>query len=151
MKQLIRLKVLLLSLVVALAAFSLAPLAPESVALAQEMPNHESEGGSQQFRLFHDVLHPLMHEALPHKDFKTMRARAGELVKRGRVIVKAGVPERVKDQEGFHLSLKDFDEELSAFRKAARGRDDKQLEKTFNALHDTFERLADMLPKQGSI
>ena len=93
----------------------------------------------------------MMHEAMPHKDFKTVRARASELVKRGRAIVKAGVPQGVKDEAAFRLSLKDFVEELAGFKKAARGRDDAQLEKTFNALHDTFERLADMLPPKGSV
>ena len=114
------------------------------------MHKHES-GGSQQFHSFHEVLHPLMHEALPQKDFKTMRARAGELVRRGRAIVKTGVPQGVKDEAAFRKGLKSFDAELAAFRKAAGRKDDAQLEKTFNAVHDTFEMLADMLPAKGSV
>lgn len=148
MKRLINLKMFVLALVVALASAAVAT--PGAVNAQGEMHKHES-GGSQEFRSFHDVLHPLMHEALPQKDYKTMRARAGELVKRGRAIVQAGAPHGVTDEAAFRKGLKSFDAELTAFRKAARGKNDAQLEKTFNAVHDTFEMLADMLPPKGSV
>jgi hypothetical protein len=38
----------------------------------------------KEYEEFHDVLHPLEHEALPNKDYRRIRLQAGELVKRGK-------------------------------------------------------------------
>lgn len=37
----------------------------------------------KQYEAFHDVLHPLEHEALPKNDFRTIRAKSAQLVSRG--------------------------------------------------------------------
>src|SRR5687767_14652373 len=47
--------------------------------LAHATPQH---GFSvSQYEQFHDVLHPLEHEALPNKDFRRIRNKAPELIR----------------------------------------------------------------------
>ncbi|HEX7997380.1 MAG TPA: hypothetical protein VF528_03100 [Pyrinomonadaceae bacterium] len=100
----------------------------------------------REYNLFHDVLHPLQHEALPQRDFKRIRARAGELVARGRAIVRLGTPAGVGDREAFARELKAFARALEVFRRDARKGTEARLEASYNAVHDSFEMLASMLP-----
>ena len=101
----------------------------------------------KEYEAFHDVLHPLEHEALPRKDFKRIRAKSSLLVKRGRAIVRVGVPSGTKGdrQEEFKKELKRFDEALTRFRTAARTGSNTQLQTSYSAVHDSFEMLAGML------
>ena len=93
-----------LTIALLLAALILFPLA--TVVSADEFSVKE-------YGEFHDVLHPLQHEALPAKDYQKIRANAGELVKRGRAIVRVGVPKGTaeKDVEEFCRELKKFNDE----------------------------------------
>lgn len=100
----------------------------------------------REYNLFHDVLHPLQHEALPKKDFKTIRARAAELVMRGRAIIKLGVPAGVESKQEFAKGLKDFEKALLVFKADARKKSDTRLEASYSAVHETFEMLASLLP-----
>lgn len=100
----------------------------------------------KEYNEFHDVLHPLQHEALPKKDFKTIRARAGELTMRGEAIVKLGVPAKVTDAAEFEKELKRFSEALAKYKSDAADAEDAKLEESYLAVHDTFETLASMLP-----
>ncbi|HEX8492876.1 MAG TPA: hypothetical protein VF658_08555 [Pyrinomonadaceae bacterium] len=102
----------------------------------------------REYNLFHDVLHPLQHEALPKKDFKTIRARAAELVTRGRALVRLGVPAGVQETEAFRQELKQFEKALMKFRTDARKKSNARLEQSYNAVHDSFEMLASMLPRK---
>jgi hypothetical protein len=102
----------------------------------------------KEYNEFHDVLHPLQHEALPNKDFKTIRARAGELTMRGEAIVKLGVPANVKDPVEFEKELKTFGDALAKFKTDATNAIDAKLEESYLAVHDSFEMLAGMLPRK---
>ena len=99
---------------------------------------------------FHDVLHPLQHEALPAKDFKRIRANGAELVKRGQAIVQVGVPKGTSDNhvKEFRRELKKFEGALNKFSDHSQSGSDEQLEASFTALHDSFELLAGMLPRK---
>lgn len=101
----------------------------------------------KEYEEFHDVLHPLEHEALPKKDFRRIRAESRELVKRGQAIVKLGVPAGASEerQAEFTKELKRFDEALGKFRLAARRGSNAQLKTTYSAVHDSFEMLAALL------
>jgi hypothetical protein len=101
----------------------------------------------KEYEAFHDVLHPLEHEALPRKDFKRIRAKSSLLVKRGRAIVRVGVPSGTKGdiQEEFKKELERFDKALTKFRTAARMGSNTQLQTSYSAVHDSFEMLAGML------
>ncbi len=104
----------------------------------------------KQYETFHDVLHPLEHEALPQKDFPRIRARSRELVKRGYAIVKLGVPRGTSKEQRkeFTAGLKTFSRALVKFRANARTGTDEQLKVSYSAVHDTFETLASILPRR---
>lgn len=108
----------------------------------------------KEYEEFHDVLHPLEHEALPSGDFKTIRARAGELVRLGEAIVKLGVPAGVRPEYtgDFREGLKKFSAALAKFKADAEGGSDAQLKESYSAVHDSFEMLAAYLPpvRKGS-
>ena len=104
----------------------------------------------KQYEQFHDVLHPLEHEALPKNDFRRIRAKSSWLVKHGREIVKYGVPEGMTDtqQDEFKKELDKFDNALTQFRAHARRGSNSQLKTSYNAVHESFEVLASMLPRR---
>ena len=108
-----------------------------------------SEFGVKEYDDFHDVLHPLQHEALPKNDFATIRTRADELVKLGARITKLGIPEGTKteNREEFEKELRKFKAALAKFRKASKSGTDAELKTTYSDVHDSFEMLAGMLPR----
>jgi hypothetical protein len=108
------------------------------------------EFGIREYDEFHEVLHSLQHEALPAKDFQRIRSNATELLKRGDAIVRFGVPKNTADArvEGFRRQLKKFEDALGKFRQDSQKGTDEQLEVSFGAVHDSFEMLADMLPRK---
>lgn len=101
----------------------------------------------KEYEQFHDVLHPLEHEARPKKDFKRIRAKSALLVNRGRAIVRVGVPQGISEdkKEEFTKELKKFGQALTKFRTAARTGTNTQLQTSYSAVHDSFEMLAGML------
>ena len=135
-------------------------IVPASLAAQQGHGSHSSSAQQQQhggaqhhafgvraFDRFHDVLHPLEHEALPKGDFKTIRARAAELVNLGRPITKMSVPRGASDAVMFKNKQKEFAKALANFRRDARSGTDEQLKTSYSAVHDSFEELAGMLPR----
>ncbi|MGI8918116.1 MAG: hypothetical protein ACR2H6_05895 [Pyrinomonadaceae bacterium] len=104
----------------------------------------------KQYEEFHDVLHPLEHEALPNNDFGRIRKHSATLFKHGREIVKFGVPDGTPDdkQAEFKKELAKFNSALAKFRIQARRGSNSQLKTSYSAVHDSFEMLAGMLPRQ---
>ena len=104
----------------------------------------------KEYNTFHDLLHPLEHEAIPNKDFGRIRSNAGEFVKRGKAIVKVGVPAGVAktNAEEFRKELKKFKSALSKFERNAKAAPDGELEASFEAVHQSFEMLVGMLPRK---
>ena len=104
----------------------------------------------KQYEEFHEVLHPLEHEALPKGDYRRIRSNSNVLVKHGREIVKYGVPAgTAEDQQAqFKKELDKFDKTLSQFQKHARRGSNAQLKMSYSAVHDSFEMLASMLPRK---
>jgi len=102
----------------------------------------------REYEEFHDVLHPLEHEALPKGDFKRIRAEAAELSRRGEAIVKLGVPAGVKEEHvaEFGRELKRFSDALKKFSSDAARGSDAELKESYSAVHDSFEMLAALLP-----
>lgn len=103
----------------------------------------------KQYEAFHDVLHPLEHEALPKNDFKRIRTKAAQLYSRGRAIVRLGVPASTNEEQKaeFAKGLKTFSDALTKFRTDARRGTNEQLKTSYSAVHDSFEILAGMLPR----
>ncbi len=105
--------------------------------------------GVKQYEDFHDVLHPLEHEALPRKDFRRIRAKSAQLAKRGKAIVRLGVPRGTSEENRpeFAMELTKFSAALTKFRSDARRGTNDQLKASYSAVHDSFEMLAAMLPR----
>ncbi len=104
----------------------------------------------KQYEEFHEVLHPLEHEALPNNDFGRIRKHSATLTKHGREIVKLGVPDGTADdkQAEFKKELANFNSALNKFRIHARRGSNSQLKTSYSAVHDSFEMLAAMLPRK---
>jgi hypothetical protein len=123
-----------------LSAALLDGLSPASSAAQHEFKVTEYES-------FHDVLHPLEHDALPKKDFKRIRSQAKLLVKRGNAIVKLGVPSGISEdkKKEFAKELESFGKALAKFRADARRGTNDQLKTSYSAVHDSFEMLAALI------
>lgn len=105
--------------------------------------------GVKEYEHFHELLHPLEHDALPQKDFARIRTNAKDLVKRGEAIVKLGVPAGTAENNvaEFRKELSKFSDALKRFSRLAKNGTDKDLEESFSAVHDSFEMLMGMLPR----
>jgi hypothetical protein len=104
----------------------------------------------KQYEQFHEVLHPLEHEALPNNDFARIRRQSATLVKHGREIVKLGLPDGTAAAQHveFKKELTKFNSALNKFRTHARRGSNSQLKTSYSAVHDSFEMLAAMLPRK---
>ena len=103
----------------------------------------------KEYEEFHDVLRPLQHDALPAKDFARIRAQSSLLIKRGKALVKLGVPRGTKAEhkDEFAKGLTKFNKALAKFKADAKKGTDEQLTASYSAVHDSFEMLADWLPR----
>ena len=104
----------------------------------------------REYNVFHDLLHPLEHEAVHAKDFQRIRMNAAELARRGDAIVRVGIPKATAERyrEDFRKELKKFKSALKQLRKDAKRGTDAQLEASFAAVHDSLEMMAGMLPRK---
>jgi hypothetical protein len=116
---------------------------------AQEGRGSKHGFSVRQYGDFHDVLHPLQHDALPNKNFKEIRAKSALLLWRGRAIVRLGIPRGTskRNQAEFAKELRKFSQSLARYNADARHGTDTQLEASFSAVHDSFEMLVAMLPR----
>lgn len=96
----------------------------------------------EEYEQFHDVLHPLEHEALPQKDYRRIRNHAKELVRLGNAILKLGVPQISRVPEEMEKELKEFRKALSRFDRDANVGSNARLHKSYSVVHDSFEKLA---------
>jgi len=119
------------------------------VALSLTAIVHADEFKIKEYADFHKVLHHLQHEALPKNDIATIRNRAKELIKLGDAIVKLGVPAGTKTEkvDSFKKGLEDFSKALIRYGADAESGSDANLKKSYEAVHESFEELAEMLPR----
>ncbi|MBA3438924.1 MAG: hypothetical protein H0T92_03535 [Pyrinomonadaceae bacterium] len=103
---------------------------------------------AKEFDAFHDVLHPLQHEALPNNDFRTIRAKATELASAGEAITKLPLPKGAKAGNAIKPQMKRFSTALAKFKRDAAAGTDAQLKESYVAVHDTFETLAGEWPRK---
>jgi hypothetical protein len=129
------------------AFFSMALLT--SAASVQEGHGAKHGFSVKQYDDFHEVLHPLQHEALPNRNFKEIRAQAALLIRRGRAIVRLGVPRGTskENRAEFGKELAKFNRALTQYNRDARRGTDARLEGSYSAVHDSFEMLVALLPR----
>ena len=126
---------------------------PAALSAAQDKhggPDHQAKHHfpAKEFDAFHDVLHPLQHEALPKNDFRTIRAQATELASAGEAIIKLPLPKGATTKMAIKLEMKRFSTALAKFKKDAAAGTDAQLRESYIAVHDAFERLAERWPSR---
>lgn len=100
------------------------------------------------FDRFHDILHPLEHEALPKNDFATIRREARRLVTAGRPLTRMVIPLGVEDTAKFCEEQARFSDALKRFDRDARKNDNAALKRSYTLVHDTFEEMAHLLPRR---
>ena len=113
--------------------------------------DHERPGhgfGVREFDRFHEILHPLQHEALPANDYTRIRAAAEELTTRGQAIIELPVPQGVRDADEYRRELARFREALTKYKTDATEGTDDQLRASYEAVHDHFEMLVAQLPRR---
>lgn len=133
-----------------LSATGLCLLVATAVAFNNSARAASDDFSVREYNVFHDLLHPLEHEAVPAKDFQRIRTNAADLARRGEAIVRVGLPPATAERyrEDFRKELKKFKSALGKLRKDAKRGTDAQLEASFGAVHDSFEMLAGMLPRK---
>jgi hypothetical protein len=122
-----------------------------TAAVFAAVPTTQHGSGVKEYDAFHDVLRHLQHEALPSNDLATIRSKSKELIKLGDAIVKLGVPKGTKTEhvDAFKQGLTKFADSLKKYGTDAEKGSDSDLRTSYIAVHDTFEELADMLPRKS--
>lgn len=102
----------------------------------------------QEYELFYEVLNPLQQKALPQGDFQRIRYVANGLVARGKAILKLSGWKAAEGQNRrrFAEARRKFDRALDAFMSDARKDSNPRLGRSFTAVNDSFEELADIAP-----
>ena len=107
---------------------------------------HEMEKTSvKELTTFHELLHPLVHEAYPAKDYGTIRKAIPDLIKSAAKIRTAKLPKEMKDKKKeFAGESKKLLKELKALDKKQNKLSDEQFAEQFMDMHDTFEKLMEI-------
>lgn len=93
---------------------------------------------------FHKLLHPLIHDAYPNKDFTAIRKALPELVKSAEKMAKSTLPEGLeKDQYRKKAGL--LVKQLKAMNKQKGKMSDEKLGTDFMKMHDTFEGIMELV------
>lgn|ERR1041385_4740919 len=94
---------------------------------------------------FHELLHPLVHEAYPNKDFEAIRKALPKLVESGMLLKKAALPkELASKKKAFTAKAKKLVKQLTELNKKKDTLSDDILGEKFMEMHDTFEELMDL-------
>ncbi len=94
---------------------------------------------------FHKLLHPLIHDAYPNKDFATIRKALPDLVQSAEIMAKATLPQGIKEDQ-YRKKAQKLVKELKAMEKKKEKLSDKKLGKDFMKMHDTFEGIMQLMP-----
>lgn len=111
-----------------------------------EKTTDEHAVGMKELTEFHEVLHPLVHDAMPKGDLDAVRSKLDILSKRAVKIQKAGIPKefasRSKEFDRLSAQLTKQVNELKGLKKKE---DTEAFTKTFDAMHETYEELAGLV------
>lgn len=121
------------------------------LALAQEQKQQDEKKSEPGFPLkemgvFHRILHPLVHDALPNGDFGAIRGKLDTLLAQAKAIQKAKLPKKFTGRkEEFDKKSKELVSNLTDMVSMKDIVDEATMEKLFNDMHETFESLAELL------
>ena len=94
---------------------------------------------------FHELLHPLVHEAYPAKDFKKIRTAIPDLLTSAKTIRNAELPKGLTGKTKFRQTAEKLYKELSSLNRKKDMMSDDVFGERFMKMHDTFEKIMDML------
>ena len=107
--------------------------------------SHSSETMSvKELDAFHELLHPLVHEAYPNKDFSTIRKAIPDLIAAAKKLKNASLPKELKTKE-FKKNSSKLLKELTALNKKKDKLTDEEFGKKFMEMHDTFESVMELM------
>lgn len=106
----------------------------------------DSQGfGIKELKAFHDVLHPLVHDALPKGDYSRIKESLDKLLVKAKAIQKAKLPKALAARKKeFQKSASELVRQLTDMNTMKNKVDDETFDKAFNEMHDTFEQLAEI-------
>lgn len=95
---------------------------------------------------FHELLHPLVHEAMPNKDFAAVRKALLGLVDAANAMKKAKLPKGLTaKKDSYKKESGKLVREIIELNKMKDKFSDKKLENKFMEMHDTFENIMGMV------
>ncbi len=95
---------------------------------------------------FHELLHPLVHDALPNKDYAAIRDALPQLIESATTMSKAQLTDDlVSKQKKYTKEAKKLLKQLKDMERRKSKFSDEALDKRFRAMHDTFERIVQMV------
>jgi len=138
-------KAILLSLLFLLVGTNLRAIAQES-----SEATHQKETAHRialkELDDFHEMLHPLVHEAYPSKDYAAIRSAMPGLLKEGKKVAKAKLPKEFSGhKKEFTKHSRTLVAQLQALVKKNKTLTDEQYGEQFMEMHETFEAIADLL------
>ncbi len=123
-------------------------IASGMLAEAREQKEKKSEPDFplKEMAVFHHILHPLVHDALPKGDFAAIRARLDTLLAEANAIHKAKLPKKFAGRkQEFDNGSKELVSQLTDMVAMKDIVDEATMEKLFNDMHESFESLAELL------
>jgi hypothetical protein len=115
---------------------------------AQEKPKAhpmEAKGSTvKEVDSFHELLHPLVHEAYPNNDFASIRKALPGLITSAAALNKARLPKELSEKkEAYGRESKKLMKQLKQLN--GKKMPDEQFGKLFAEMHDTFENIMEIV------
>lgn len=98
----------------------------------------------QEVEAFHELLHPLVHQALPGRDAEAIRKGLPGLLAAAAAIQRADVPRTMAKRNAFRKEAKVLQRQVEKLNKSKGRISDDELFRRFEAMHETFEALSAM-------
>lgn len=118
-------------------------------AQAEVAPKEEHQGGEghvfaiPEMDHFHEVLHPLVHDAMPEKEYDVVRGKLDELFTQAKAIRNAKLPaEMAPVKKEFRRSAERLVDQIRKLKKTSN---DAKFEALFDEMHMTFEGMVGLV------
>lgn len=121
--------------------------ATSSMSPQQMMEKHHGKATgplAESLKAFHEVLHPLVHDAMPNHDIAAVKAKLQDLMAKAEAMAAIELPAAARKLRNKRDKLIKRVHELNAKAKASN----KKFEKAFDKVHEAFEDLADATRKK---
>ena len=108
--------------------------------------NQEQTSSVKELDAFHELLHPLVHDAYPNKDFATIKKALPGLIKGANMMRIAGLPKEFGVKAGkYKKASQKLIKQLTDLNRKKSKYGDDAFGKKFMEMHDTFESIMDLV------